>query len=273
MAGEVGFLSLNHIGDANGYVSVYRAGTDRVASVSEGIHFRASTGKLLYEDPPQTAIGGLANFLEGLHLQHFRHWLLRWFYVLGGLMGTTCIATGLIFFVEKRKKQHAKTNSQGARVADALAVTTITGMLIATLTILNANRLLPEAMPPDWPPRGSMEVSLFWTSWALAMLHAFARSVPVALGRINPAWREQCRAVALMAISAVLLNWITTGDHLLRTIGTRYWPVAGVDLALLATAVVAMCAARRIGQRDRVATVADHVAIKPRLVARETADA
>ncbi|VUZ23430.1 Uncharacterised protein [uncultured Comamonas sp.] len=31
MAGEVGRLGLRHVGDANGYVSVYRAGTDRIA--------------------------------------------------------------------------------------------------------------------------------------------------------------------------------------------------------------------------------------------------
>jgi uncharacterized iron-regulated membrane protein len=250
MAGEVGALSLNHVGDANGYVSIFRAGTDRIASVSEGIHFKASTGQMLREDAPQTAMGGVADFLTGLHLQHFRHWLLRWFYVLGGLMGTTCIATGLIFFVEKRKKQHAKTNSQGSRVVDALAVTTITGMLIATMSILIANRLLPEALPSGWPPRGSLEIYSFWTGWALAMLHAFVRSGPVALGKLNPAWREQCWAVAAMAVAAVLLNWITTGDTLLRTIGTGYWPVAGVDLSLLATAIAAIFAAQKLRRKE-----------------------
>lgn len=145
--------------------------------MSDGIHFKATTGEVLHENLPQTAVGGVANFLVGLHLQHFRHWLLRWFYVLGGLMGATCIATGLILFVEKRKKQHAKTNSQGSRVVDTLAV---------------------------------------------------------------------------MAVAAVLLNWITTGDHLLRTIGTGYWPVAGMDLSLLATAVLAVFAARKVGQREAI---------------------
>jgi uncharacterized iron-regulated membrane protein len=248
MAGEVGRLSLTHVGDANGHVSIFRAGTDRIASVSEGIHFKASTGQVLREDPPQTAVGGVADFLVGLHLQHFRHWLLRWFYVLGGLMGTACIATGFIFFVEKRKKQHAKVGSQGSRVVDALAVTTVTGMLIATMTILNANRLLPTALPIGWPPRDSLQIYLFWAGWALAMLHAFARSAPVALGKINPAWREQCWAMAVMAVAAVVLNWVTTGDHLLRTIHTGYWPVAGVDLSLLAAAGLAIFAARKLRQ-------------------------
>ena len=73
MAGEVGFLTIEHLGDANGYVSIYRAGSDRVALVGEGIHFRASTGELLREDPPSPPVEAVARFLTGLHLQHFEH--------------------------------------------------------------------------------------------------------------------------------------------------------------------------------------------------------
>ncbi len=250
-AGDVGFLVLQHVGDANGYVSVYRAGTDRIALVGDGIHFKAATGELIREDPPATPVARMNEFLTGLHLQHFRHWLLRWLYVLGGLAGATCIATGFIFFVEKRKRQHAQQGRQGARIVDALAVTTVTGMVLATLGILIANRLLPEALPA----RGDWERYAFWGTWALALVHAGWRSAPVARGLVNPAWREQCWAIALFALAAVLLNGMTTGDHLLRTLAQGYWPVAGVDLSLLATAVIAVMAARKVGQRMR-ATVA-----------------
>jgi uncharacterized iron-regulated membrane protein len=244
-AGDVGFLVLQHVGDANGYVSVYRAGTDRIALVGDGIHFKAATGELIGEDPPATAGARVAEFLTGLHLQHFRHWLLRWLYVLGGLAGAVCIATGFIFFVEKRKRQHAQQGSQGARIVDALAVTTVTGMVLATLGILIANRLLPETLPA----RGDWEHYAFWGTWALALLHAGLRSAPVARGLTNPAWREQCWAIAVLAIAAVLLNWITTGDHLLRTLSEGYWPVAGIDLSLLCSAVLAAFVAHRLGQR------------------------
>lgn len=246
-AGDVGFLVLQHVGDANGYVSVYRAGTDRIALVGDGIHFKAATGELIREDPPATPVARMNEFLTGLHLQHFRHWLLRWLYVLGGLAGATCIATGFIFFVEKRKRQHAQQGRQGARIVDALAVTTVTGMVLATLGILIANRLLPEALPA----RGDWERYAFWGTWALALVHAGWRSAPVARGLVNPAWREQCWAIALFALAAVLLNGMTTGDHLLRTLAQGYWPVAGVDLSLLATAVIAVMAARKVGQRMR----------------------
>ena len=244
-AGDVGFLVLMHVGDANGYVSVYRAGTDRIALVGDGIHFKASTGELIREDPAATPVAKAAEFLTGLHLQHFRHWLLRWLYVLGGLAGAVCIATGFVFFVEKRKRQHALAGSQGARIVDALAVASVAGMVIATLSILVANRLLPD----DLTGRGDWERYAFWGSWVLALLHAAWRSAPVARGLPNPAWREQCWVIAALAVAAMVLNWLTTGDHLLRTLAAGYWPVAGVDLALLATAAIAAAAGRMLGRR------------------------
>ena len=261
-AGDVGFLVLMHVGDANGYVSVYRAGTDRIALVGDGIHFKASTGELIREDPAATPVAKAAEFLTGLHLQHFRHWLLRWLYVFGGLMGAVCIATGFVFFVEKRKRQHARVGSQGVRIVDALAVTTVTGMVLAALGILVANRLLPD----DLPARGDWERYAFWGTWALALLHAGLRSAPVARGLANPAWREQCAAIVVLALAAVALNWITTGDHLLRTLGAGYWPVAGVDLALLATAAIAGATGMYLRRRAAATVAVEH----PR---RETAHA
>lgn len=252
MPGEVGFLGVTHAGDANGYVSVYRAGTDRVTLTGEGIHFRASTGELLRENPQASVIGGIDDWLTGLHLQHFRHWLLRWFYVLGGLAGCVCIATGFIFFVEKRKRQHAKAGGSGIRWVDAMATTTVTGMLIATATMLVANRLLPDQLPQ----RGDWEQRVFWLAWFLAFLHAGWRSAPVAQARISPAWREQCYALAALCVAAPTLNWVTTGDHPLKTIAEGYWPVAGLDLVLLLAAALAATAARRLRRNERSVPVA-----------------
>ena len=245
MAGDVGFLSMQHVGDANAYVSVYRAGTDRIALVGNGIHFKASTGEMLREDPPQTAVASVNTFLTGLHLQHFRHWLLRWLYVLGGLSGCVCIATGFIFFVEKRKRQHAKQGVSGARWVDAFAVSTVTGMVIAALTMLIGNRLLPT----DLAGRGDWEQNIFWGAWVLAFVHGIWRTAPVASARMAPAWAEQCWAIAVLGVAAVVLNGVTTGDHLLRTIGNGYWPVAGVDLAILASSAIAVLAARKLHRR------------------------
>lgn len=254
MAGEVGLLSINHLGDTNGYVSLYRAGTDRVALVGEAIHFDANTGDVIREAPPRSTVDAINAFLTGLHLQHFRHWLLRWLYVLGGLLGCVCIATGFIFFVEKRKRKHAESGRLGSRVVDVLAITTVTGMIIATVSILVGNRLLPAELPA----RGDWEMRIFWGAWVLAMVHAAARMGSASQIRINPAWREQCWAIAVLSLAAVALNWITTGDHLIDTLfADPYWPVAGLDLALLTSAAIAAWTARKLAWRERVGTHAD----------------
>jgi uncharacterized iron-regulated membrane protein len=246
MPGEVGFLTVSHVGDANSFVSIYRAGSDRVTLVGQAIYFAAPTGRVIYEDPPPTVVSGINDFLTGLHLQHFRHWFLRWLYVLGGLSGCVCIATGLIFFVGKRKAKHAKQGAHGARWVDALAVATVTGMLIATLFMLVANRLLPVQLTD----RGAWEERAFWFAWLLAFAHGAWRSSAVQEARIAPAWREQCWVVCVLSVSAVLLNWITTGDHLLRTIAERYWPVAGLDLVLLAVGIISSWAALVLSRRE-----------------------
>jgi uncharacterized iron-regulated membrane protein len=240
--GEVGYLVVNHVGDANSYVSIFRAGDDRVTLVGQGVHFEATTGRVIREEPPPTVIAGINDFLTGLHLQHFKHWLLRWLYVLGGLSGCVCIATGMVFFVRKRKRRHASLGVGGARWVDALAVTTVTGMVCATLGALVANRVLPGNLAD----RDVWEKGAFWGTWLLTCAHALWRGGPVRQARPSPAWHEQCGALALLAIAAVAANWITTGDHLLRTIRAAYWPVAGFDLALLGAAAVATMAGRKL---------------------------
>lgn len=249
MAGEVGMLVIHHVGDANATVSVYRAGTDRIALTGQGIHFKGPSGELIREDEPVSTVRGINEFITGLHLQHFKHWLLRVFYFIGGLAGCACIATGFLFFVEKRKRQHAKQGRGGARWVDALAVTSVTGMLIATGAMLVGNRLLPVELAE----RGLWEERLFWSAWAVALLHALWRTAPVRAARLAPAWREQCWAVAALALAAVLLNAWSTGDHLFKTLSAGYWPVAGVDLVLLASAALAAVAARKLAQRERAA--------------------
>lgn len=243
MAGEVGYLFIDHLGDENSYVSIYRAGSDRVALVGEGIHFKASTGEVIREEPPRSVVSSIDEFLTGLHLQHFEHWLLRWLYVFGGLLGAICIASGFVLFVEKRKAKHAKTGSQGSRIVDALAVTTVTGMVMAAIGMLVANRVLPA----DMVAKGMWEQNIFWSIWGLTLLHAAWRSSPVAKARHNPAWREQSLLIALLSLTAVAMNWISTGDHLIKTIFTdTYWAVAGVDLSLIATALIAFYAAAKL---------------------------
>lgn len=242
--GEVGSVSIIHFGDANAYVSIARDNVDRVAT-SETLHFKGSTGALLYEDPPAGGISATQGFLYGLHFQHFRHWTLRWLLFTGGLVGCVCIATGFLFFVEKRKKKHAADSKPGARVAETFAVASVTGMLVATSAMLLANRLLPV----DLAGHAGWQESIFWLTWLAMLLHAGLRNA-VGPG-LSPAWAEQAWLIAILSTGAVLANWITTGDHLFRTVAAHYWPVAGVDAVLIVTAAVSGYTALRLQSRRK----------------------
>ena len=57
MPGEVGFLQVNHVGDANSYVSIYRAGSDRVTLVGAGAcTSRRRPASVIREEPPPTVV-------------------------------------------------------------------------------------------------------------------------------------------------------------------------------------------------------------------------
>ncbi|MGA0608423.1 PepSY domain-containing protein [Phenylobacterium sp. VNQ135] len=244
VGGRVGTIEVVHLGDANAYVGISRDSVDQVAD-PQTLYFDGDTGRLVYVEPKAGPVEATYDFFYGLHFQFFKHWTLRWLLFASGLTGCACIATGFLFYVEKRKKKHAAAGSSGAWVVDALAVTTVTGMLAATGAVMLANRLLPT----DMPEHSLAQRLIFWGVWLAALAHALVRARPVARGAANPAWAEQCWTAAVLAIGAALANWTTTGDHLAATLSEAYWPVAGVDLVLLLSGAAAAWTAWRLQRR------------------------
>ena len=83
-----------------------------------------------------------------------------------------------------------------------------------------------------------MEIRVFYLVWLLAFCHAWWRRAC--------AWREQLWAIGGLSVLAVGLNWVTTGEHVLKALAQGQFAVAGMDLGLLATALLALAAVRRI---------------------------
>lgn len=111
----------------------------------------------------------------------------------------------------------------GVRIVEVVATGSVSGIIIATLSFFVVNRILPL----DLDGRAGAEVWTFYAVWIATFAHASLRP-----GREG--WREQNLAIASLAVLAVVLNTITTGDHLWRSLMRRHlWPVAGMDLMLL----------------------------------------
>ncbi|MFT3967544.1 MAG: PepSY-associated TM helix domain-containing protein [Sphingobium sp.] len=233
------YMRIVHPGDTNAYVEVQRPSV-RTISYRGGarLWFDGTTGEVLAETP-HSAVTAAYEFLYGLHAIRFDHWALRWLYFVSGLLGCALIATGLLFWVQSRRKRHEKLGLRNTRFAAAAAIATTTGMLIATLTFLIVNRLLP----PGLAARAEMEVWAFHILWILAAIHAFVRG--------RHAWREQAWLIAAGSVLAVLLNAITTGHALPFAMAGGLWHVAGVDLALLTSAAISAGAAIKLGGAAR----------------------
>lgn len=229
-------------GDAAAYLQFARRGEDRVSGSDDVAYFDAATGALLHQRSAPQPVLTAQRFISGLHLIQFRHWSLRWVYFALGLTGCVLIATGYLFWLESRRKRHAQLGLRGVPIVEGLTVGSVTGILIATLAFFVVNRLLPLGATFLGEDRAALEIWTFYLVWLATFAHAWLRP-----GR---AWREQCWAIAVFAIAAVVLNGITTGDHLLRSLSHRHlWPIAGMDLLLLASAAIAALTAWKLRQR------------------------
>ncbi|WPO40323.1 PepSY-associated TM helix domain-containing protein [Tardiphaga sp. 42S5] len=244
---KISAVSIRHYGDTEAYVRLASSSEGTVAKNFDSITFDGATGSVLSQHvaPP---IMQSQRFISGFHFIQFTHWTLRWIYFLLGLSGCVLIATGFSFWLEARKKQH-DGGDNGYRIVRCLAVASITGIIIATISFFVANRLLPTPFSAKHLDRSALEVWVFYLVWLLALGDAWLRPVQV--------WSRHCWAIALLASVAVSLNWITTGDHIARTTLDRsLWPVAGMDLMLLVGAILAARIAQTLQRQARLASAA-----------------
>lgn len=233
------FVRVWHPGDANAYVELRRSYAHDVAMNLDQIYFDAATGAVLHRFEARPVMT-VQRFFSGMHFIQFEHWPLRWLYFLAGLSGCVLIGTGFLFWLESRRVRHARKGWAGVRIVEGLAAGSITGIVVATLAFLAANRLLPADAMVGGAGRAALEGWAFFAAWLAAFGHACWRA--------RAAWREQAWAISAGALACVVLNAATTGDHPLRAMATGRWAVAGVDLVLLAVALLAAYAARRMAR-------------------------
>ncbi len=241
--GQPYFVRIWHPGDANSYVEMRRSFPDTVTMNLDAVYFDGPTGAILHTHTAKPVMT-VQRFLSGLHFIQFEHWTLRWLYFVLGLSGCVMIAAGFIYWLESRRKRHAAQGLAGVRIVEGLAVGAVTGIVTATLAFFVANRLLPTGATVLGYERYALEIWIFYLVWLASFVHAWIRP--------GHAWREQGWTIAGLAALAVILNGVTTGDHLVRTLTEASWAVAGMDLALLAGASVAAFAAWRLRPRAAV---------------------
>ena len=135
------------------------------------------------------------------------------------------IAAGLVFFSVKRRSRYSQSSQiarYAYRAALALNITAVTGIMIACISYLWANRLLAFSMRE----RADVEIIIFFAVWLLMLLHAFWRSP-------RQAWVEQLAIVAGLCLGLPIINGLTTNVGLAPAIKHGDWMTAGVDLVAI----------------------------------------
>lgn len=226
------YLVVRNPGDAGSTVQIGRADKG-VGKNYDVAYFDATTGALIAQRSDVLSVMALQQILAGMHYVQFRHWSLRWAYFLLGLLGCLLIATGFFFWLQSRRRKHVRLGLPGVHLVESLAVGSVTGIVVATFALFVTNRLLPLDVTFAGYDRATLEISTFYFVWLVAFMHAWRRSAK--------AWAEQGLAIGLLAVAAAILNWLTTGDHILHAIQHRHlWPIAGMDVLLLSAGGVAL---------------------------------
>lgn len=229
--GQPAFVRVWHPGDANAYVEISRSLADRISQDGQTLYFDGASARLLHESRLPAAAATF-KFLAGLHVTHFQQAWLRALYFLAGLSGCVMLGSGLLYWLEKRRLQ-GTAGQWGMVSMTALTCALITGMPLATLAMLTINRWLPVTLEgrADW------EASVFYVAWLLAAVHALLstwRSV-----QSRPPWAPHLLLISALALLAVCSNAWSTGDHPGVAIRRGVPAVAGVDLVLIFTALLA----------------------------------
>jgi len=173
--------------------------------IQELIVFNAKTSKIVKEVNPPILDSITLNtniVLRSLHQAKFADSTLRVIFFLAGILGTVVAGTGLILWVEKRKKKNQKEKSFGFWLVEKLNLGTITGIFIAIAIFFIANRFIIV----DENQRKSVEISIFFITWLLTYIYAFIRNT-------SKAWKELLLLTSILFISLPILNAIFIFDN------------------------------------------------------------
>jgi uncharacterized iron-regulated membrane protein len=236
--GRIGGLQMGRRADGSVQVEITRHDGDRLQYRPPRLVFDAADGRLLHRidaEGPATRTYGV---LYGLHMARFADPGLRWALFGFGLAGSAMIATGLVLWVVKRRARQG--GRWGLRVVETLNAAAIAGLPLAIAMFFWANRQVPAGLPA----RADAELQCFFLSWAASL--ALAAALP---GRA--AWRALLGLGGAAFAGLPLLNALTTGAHLGRTLVDGHWAWAAVDLSFLAMGLLMGWLALRLAPAER----------------------
>ena len=133
-------------------------------TAKESVTFDAKTAKIIEKvNPPLTdsIILNTSTAFRSLHEAKFADSILRFVFFLSGIMGIILAGTGLVLWIEKRKKKNLEKKSFGFLLVEKLNLGTIMGIFIAIGAFFIANRVVVV----EENLRRTLEINIFFLAW------------------------------------------------------------------------------------------------------------
>lgn len=192
---KVRFVEIRHPGDSNAK-AIVRSHLSGPVKEQQNLQFNAVNGELESEQAESGALVTRNTFIN-LHEGLFAGPGLRLLYIFSGILGCFMVATGAIYYAQKRRREKQAPSRQQTLV-DILNGGTIVGLPIAIGGFLLANRLLPIELED----RADWEVHCLFISW----LASFA----IASFYVHKAmWQKLCFTLAICLIAIPLVNYVS----------------------------------------------------------------
>lgn len=237
-AGQMAFVQIRHPQTAQAVIHFMRRVDDRVMAITDRASFDGVSGKWLATKNTWDKNAVIVRSIVGLHIAKFGGYPLAWLYFFFGLAGSLMIASGLIFFTNKRRLQKQMQGAAGRdvyRVAESMNIAVICGCMSASAAYFGGNRLLPAGLRG----REEGEIAIFFLTWGLLVVHAFWRNQ-------KTAWTEQISICAALCFFLPWLNVWKTGEQFWQLAGQGNWMSAGIDVFFLTTGLVLGAMALRL---------------------------
>jgi len=202
-------IRVSNPGDSTATIQVDRQVRDVVPyGAGNSLTFNGVTGALVRTSPAPNAAATAASAVFGLHEAHFARPALRWLLFLCGATGTAMVATGLLLWIAKRKRNllNPDYGRRGFEFVETLNVAVIAGYPAATAAYFWANRLLPLSISS----RANAEVLCAFGCWGVLLAWS-------ALRPKRSAWIEVLSATALLFLA---LPFVNAGTSARGTLGS-----------------------------------------------------
>ncbi|MDI2089978.1 PepSY-associated TM helix domain-containing protein [Commensalibacter oyaizuii] len=185
-------------------IRVVQSDADQLAIVRDYVGLDIKSGKTSLNI--NQAKGGeyFLDLMFGMHLARSGGDVLRWIYFILGAGGTFLVASGLIFFSNKRRHfnpDHLSSMLKNFyKFIDGIHVGIILGNLLAIIAVFWANSLLFDGVnKPKW------EISVFFIILGLSTAQGLICSF---YGMVMKAWKQQLILLSILCLLLPVWRWI-----------------------------------------------------------------